>query len=172
MEVNRMLNVNQYEIRLDVQFKPLMNKVVSPTYSTIGSGACDIRVYPEMDCSDPNSPDAPTTHIINPGEIYKAPTGFATAFASSFVALVFNRSGMVTNRKLSLPAGVYVIDSDYRGQWMIPIQNLSSEPQILQSGDRIAQIIFLPRMFATFTPVENLPESTRGNGGFGSTGIK
>ena len=163
-------NIPRYVVK--VKIKKLFSKTIIPSYSTFGSGACDIRVYPEMTYENPESDDAPKEVVIQPGEIYFCHVGFATEFDENLVALIYNRSGMVTKNKLGLPAGVYVIDSDYRGEWLIPIQNRSNTPKILRSGDRVAQVIWHYCPFVTFDEVDELSSSGRGNNGFGSTGVK
>lgn len=157
---------------MEVNIKKLYSKVELPSYSTDGSGACDIRVYPELDYEDPESETASKEVVVQPGEIYHCHVGFATEFDWNWVALIYNRSGMVTNHQMGLPAGVYVIDSDYRGEWRIPIMNRSNTPKTLHSGDRIAQVIWHQCPSIKFNEVDTLKESSRGNGGFGSTGIK
>ena len=155
---------------MKVNIKKLYKNAEIPSYSTDGSAACDIHVYPEMDYSNPEDEATPKSRVIQPGEIYMCHVGFATEFDWNWVALVYNRSGMVTKRQLGLPAGVYVIDSDYRGEWTIPLQNKSNVPQTIESGDRIAQVIWQQCPRIDFDMVETLKDSDRGTGGFGSTG--
>lgn len=157
---------------MEVNIKKLYSKVELPSYSTDGSGACDVRVYPEMDYDDPECESASKEIVVQPGETYLCHVGFATEFDWNWVALIYNRSGMVTKNQMGLPAGVYVIDSDYRGEWRIPIMNRSNTPKTLHSGDRIAQVIWHQCPAIKFNEVETLRESSRGNGGFGSTGVK
>ena len=109
--------------------------------------------------------------VLLAGETVKVPTGWAIQLPDSqVVALVFARSGLAANYGVALANGVGVIDSDYRGEIQILISNNSSEPYIIHHGDRIAQLLFMPVMRAEFEIVEDLEETLRGKGGFGSTG--
>lgn len=157
---------------IKVDIKKLFKGVELPTYSTDGSAGCDIRVYPELESSNPEDPNAPKEITIEPGETYYCHTGFATKFSHNIVALIYNRSGLSTKEGLCLPAGVYVIDSDYRGEWRVPIKNTSNSKKVLKSGDRIAQVLWHYTPRASLNEVDELPKSKRGTSGFGSTGLK
>ncbi len=105
------------------------------------------------------------------GERRMIPTGIAIALPSAdYAALVFARSGLAVKHGLGLSNGVGVIDSDYRGEIGVGLVNLGSEPYTVQPGDRIAQLMVLPILRPTLTVVEELDETERGSGGFGSTG--
>lgn len=93
--------------------------------------------------------------------------GFATAFSPGWVALIWDRSGMGRKGVRSL-AGV--IDSNYRGEWSVLLANLSTEPVSIDIGDRVAQVLFQRVEDAFFLEVDDLPDSTRGDRGFGSSG--
>lgn len=164
-------NDNDIRMSLEVEFKKLFSKVEVPQISTFGSAGFDIHVYPELDYENPEDPNTPTEKIIQPGELYMCHTGIATSFKPYWAALIYNRSGMATKKRLCLPAGVYVIDSDYRGEWTIPIINNSNTPQVIKSGDRVAQILFHMVAYPLFNETDKLDETTRGTGGFGSTGV-
>lgn len=105
---------------------------------------------------------------LEPGETAAIPTGLALEFPNTHGALIEDRSGLAL-RGLTTLAGV--IDPGYRGEIKIVLTNLSSQPQIIQSGDRIAQLRIVQRIEATFEEVENLTESPRNTSGFGSTGM-
>lgn len=131
-----------------------------PTYATAASAGVDL-------CADLKEP-----LIINPGENVKIPTGLAIELPSqSVVALVFARSGLASRYGLGLTNGVGVIDSDYRGEIQVLVQNLGHHLVTINPGDRIAQIVFMPVFQALFEEVSELQETPRGVGGFGSTGI-
>ena len=99
------------------------------------------------------------------------PTGIAIALPSAeYVALVFDRSGLGIKHGIALSNGVGVIDSDYRGEIGVGLVNLSGTPYTVAPGDRIAQLAVVPVVRAALTPVEELDETARGAGGFGSTG--
>ena len=87
-----------------------------------------------------------------------------------WVALVFGRSGLGIKRGITLSNSVGVIDSDYRGEVKVGLINLSDEDYLVQNGERIAQLAVLPVAQATFTLADELGETSRGEGGFGSTG--
>ena len=88
------------------------------------------------------------------------------------VGLVFARSGLASKRSLAPANKVGVIDSDYRGEIMVALHNHSDKPQTVEAGERIAQIAFVPDVAAAFEEVEELEDTARGAGGFGSTGTK
>lgn len=98
------------------------------------------------------------------------PTGFATEIPHGFWGAIFARSGLASKQGLRPAQGVPVIDESYRGQWFIPLYNQSDEVQIIHHGDRICQFMLLPYFDTTLTEVDNLSETDRGEGGFGSTG--
>lgn len=114
------------------------------------------------------SVDSPV--VISSGYTVKIPTGFAIEIPTGCFGALFPRSGISTTRGLRLANCVGVIDSDYRGQVMVPIHNDTNEVQIVEPGERIAQLVILP--YLQFKPnyVESLSSTARGSGGFGSTG--
>ena len=99
-------------------------------------------------------------------------TGLAFAIPEGLVGLVVARSSLGTKRGLAPANKVGVIDSDYRGEVRVVLHNHSSEPQTIENGERIAQMLFVPYYFAEFALVEELSTTARGEGGFGSTGTK
>ena len=101
----------------------------------------------------------------------KIPTGIAIALPGpEYVALVYARSGLGIRHGVSLSNGVGVIDSDYRGEIMVGLTNLSDAPYTIHPGDRIAQLVVAPVVLPELERVEELDETGRGTGGFGSTG--
>lgn len=101
----------------------------------------------------------------------KIPTGIAIALPGpEYVALVYARSGLGIRHGVSLSNGVGVIDSDYRGEIMVGLTNLSDVPYTIHPGDRIAQLVVTPVVLPELERVEALDETGRGTGGFGSTG--
>lgn len=110
---------------------------------------------------------------ILPHETTMIPTGICTEMPKGSVGLVFPRSGLATKRGLRLANCVAVIDSDYRGEWFVPLHNDSNVTRTIEHGERIAQVIFLklPKVKMKEIPVEKFNSNTeRGIGGFGSTG--
>ena len=112
--------------------------------------------------------EAPVT--LAPGEGFSFPTGFAAEIPQGLVGLVFCRSGLGVKYGVSLPNCVGVIDSDYRGEVLVGLQNAGSADYIVQPGDRIAQLMIAPVIQADVRLVDGLDETQRGAGGFGSTG--
>ena len=130
-----------------------------PFYATAGAAAMDL-------CA---CVDAPVE--VAPRALVSIPTGIAIALPSAeYVALVFARSGLGIKHGIALSNGVGVIDSDYRGELRVPMVNLSNEPYTIQPGERVAQLCIAPVWQAAFAPADELTDTARGAGGFGSTG--
>ncbi len=106
---------------------------------------------------------------IQPGERKLIPTGIAMAIPSGYVGLIWDKSGIATNHGLKTMAGV--IDSGYRGEIKILIHNLSSQPYTVQAGTKIAQMLIQPVVHNEIVEVNELDDTSRGEGGFGSTGM-
>ena len=148
---------------MELKFKALNPKIGReiplPQFATPGSAAMDLRA-----CID-----RPVT--IRAGERTVVPTGLAMALPSAdYVALLFARSGLGIRKGVCLSNGVGVIDSDYRGEIGVGLVNLSQEAYTVQPGDRIAQLMVVPVARPTVSLVEDLDDTSRGSGGFGSTG--
>ena len=108
--------------------------------------------------------------MIGPGETVNVPTGVRMAIPYGCVGLVFPRSGLATKQGLRLANCVGVIDSGYRGEIGVPLHNDSNEERTVRHGDRVAQLVLLPFLPMEFEQVDTLPETVRGEGGFGSIG--
>ena len=147
-------------MKTKVEIKKLDERAIIPTYGTEFSAGADI--YALL--------DEPVT--IAPGETKLIHTGLAMAIPEGLVGLNFARSGMATKRGLAPANKVGVIDSDYRGELMVALYNQGNVAQTVEHGDRIAQIIFMPYYTADFILCDELDETVRGEGGFGSTGTK
>ena len=147
------------ELKIKAVSPKMGREIPLPRYQTAGAAAMDLCA-----CVD----EAVT---LAPGQRRGIPTGIAIALPSpDYVALVFVRSGMGFRHGIALSNGVGVIDSDYRGELLVPLMNLGKEPFSVEPGMRIAQLVVLPVLFPTCTVVEQLPETERGSNGFGSTG--
>ena len=109
---------------------------------------------------------------IAPGETYFVHTGLATEIPDGLVGLIYARSGLACKRGLAPANCVGVIDSDYRGEIMVALHNYSNNPQEIEPGERVAQLVIAPYIAADFVEVETLDNTERGAGGFGSTGRK
>jgi dUTP pyrophosphatase len=131
-----------------------------PEYQTVGSAGMDLRA----NLSEPIS--------LVPMERKLIPTGLFIALPESYEAQIRPRSGLSIKRGLSLVNAVGTIDSDYRGEIMVPIINFSNEVQVIEDGERIAQMVIARYEQASFTVLSVLSETKRGAGGFGSSGTK
>ncbi len=109
---------------------------------------------------------------IAPGETSKVTTGLAFAIPEGYFGGIFARSGLSTKKGLRPANCTGVVDSDYRGPVIVALHNDSAETRVIEPGERIAQLILLPYLAAEFDEVEELDETDRGCGGFGSTGTK
>ena len=133
-----------------------------PTFGSEFSAGADLYA-----CVDPNE-----VIKIEPGTTAKLSVGIKTEIPNGYVGLVFARSGIATKQDLAPANKVGVIDSDYRGEWFVPLHNHGSEIRNVSNGERIAQVIFMPVPKVLFETVafDKLSETERGEGGFGSTG--
>lgn len=109
---------------------------------------------------------------IAPHTTAKIGTGLAVAVPDGYFGAVFARSGLAAKEGLRPANCVGVCDSDYRGEYIVALHNDSDEARTVSNGDRIAQLVIMPFLEAEFDEVEALDETTRGAGGFGSTGKK
>ena len=142
----------------NVNIKKLNENAVIPTYGSEFSAGADLYA-----CSD-----API--VIEAGKTVLVHTGIAMEIPVGYVGLVFARSGLASKKGLAPANKVGVIDSDYRGEIMVALHNHGTIPQTISDGERIAQIVFAPYYAAEFSVVDELDDTTRGAGGFGSTG--
>ena len=110
--------------------------------------------------------------VINPGQIQKVSTGICAAPEENDVALcLFPRSGLATKQGITLINSIGLVDSDYRGEIIVPLVNHGQFPVHIKDGDRIAQLVVLGITRADFEEVAELSGTSRGEGGFGSTGV-
>lgn len=148
---------------MELKIKPLSSKlgkeIPFPAYATPGSAGMDLRA-----CID-----APVT--IPAGDRGMIPTGLSIALPGpEWVALVYARSGLAIKHGLAPANCVGVIDSDYRGEVVVGLLNSSREDYTIEPGERVAQLVIMPVTQAEITVVEELDDTQRGAGGFGSTG--
>ena len=143
---------------MQIDVKILREGAIIPTYGSGGAAAADLYA-----CLD-----SPVT--LSPDETVIIGTGLTAAIPEGYVGLVFARSGMATKRGLAPANKVGVVDSDYRGEYLVPLHNHGTEPQTITHGERIAQMAIIPVVQAVFNVVDELDDTTRGDGGFGSTG--
>jgi len=129
-----------------------------PQYETPGSAGMDLRAHL----------DQPVT--LGPLERAMIPTGLFIELPMGYEAQIRPRSGMAAKRGLTMLNSPGTIDSDYRGEIKCIVVNVSNEPQTIESGERIAQMVIARYEQINWEPAASLAESTRGAGGFGSTG--
>ena len=133
--------------------------IPAPHFATPGSAAMDLCACLDGDVT------------LNAGARQVLPTGVAIALPSAdYVALICARSGLASKHGITMANGVGVIDSDYRGELRVALFNESDTDYTIHDGDRIAQLMVLPVVRPTLEFVEELDETERGAGGFGSTG--
>ena len=108
---------------------------------------------------------------ISPHETLKVGTGIAIAIPEGYFGAIFARSGLATKQGIRPANAVGVIDSDYRGELIVALHNDTNQTQYLNAGDRIAQLVVVPYALAEFDEVDELDNTIRGDGGFGSTGV-
>ena len=146
-------------MKTQVKVKRLNDSAVLPKRATEGSAGADLYA-----CIN-----EPLT--IAPGELVKIPTGIAIELESNdLAAFLFARSGLGVKHGITLSNSVGVVDSDYRGEICVGLCNVSSEPYTIQPNERVAQMVIMPVACADFIETEELSDTVRGEGGFGSTG--
>ena len=113
---------------------------------------------------------AVTDAVIDPGETVKIGTGIAMAPPPYYAGFIFARSGLATKQGLRPANAVGICDNDYRGEYIVPLYNDSNERRYVVKGDRIAQVAFIKTLDACIQEVDELEETKRGAGSFGSSG--
>ena len=147
-------------MQTNVKIKKLNPAATIPAYGTEFAAGADLYA-----CTDESI-------TINPGETQFIHTGLAMEIPEGLVGLIYARSGMACKKGVAPANKVGVIDSDYRGEIIVALYNHSETPLVVNSGERVAQMVYAPYYHAQFTEVSELEDSVRGEGGFGSTGVK
>ena len=146
-------------VDVKIRFLDTNTERVLPFYATSGSAGMDLTACLKEDVT------------LEPLERKLIPTGIAIGLPSpDYAAFVFARSGLASKKGITLPNCVGVIDSDYTGELMVSLINLSRESYTIKNGERIAQLVIMEVAKANFNVVERLDDTERGGGGFGSTG--
>ena len=145
-------------ITIQLKRLPHGDGLPAPAYATSGAAGIDV-----LSAED---------EILPPAGRHAVATGFAVAIPDGYEIQVRPRSGLALKHGISLPNTPGTIDSDYRGELKIIMINLSQEAFVIRRGDRIAQLVAAPVQLAMFEEVAELNETTRGAGGFGSTGLR
>ena len=141
-----------------VRIKKLDDRAVIPTYGSAYSAGADLYAVADEDIT------------IMPGETVLIHTGLAMEIPVGYVGLIYARSGLASKKGLAPANKVGVIDSDYRGEFMVALHNHSAISHTVSHGERIAQLVLMPYLAADFAEADELSETGRGAGGFGSTG--
>lgn len=143
---------------ISVEIKKLKEEAELPCYMTEGSAGCDVKAC------------LPESLVIQPNQRCAVPTGLAFGIPEGFEIQVRPRSGLAIKQGLTVINAPGTIDCDYRGEVMVLLVNLGTEPVKLQHGDRIAQLVLQKVDQIKWKHVLQLTETQRGQGGFGSTG--
>lgn len=144
----------------NIKIKLLNENAIMPTYGSDYAAGADLYACIEE------------KKEIKPGETVFIGTGVSMAIPEGLGGFLFARSGLGCKKGLAPSNKVGVIDSDYRGEIVIALHNHSKETHEINPNDRIAQIVFMPYVKGNFKIVDDLEKTTRGAGGFGSTGNK
>ena len=144
---------------IPVNVKKLNPNAIIPTLGSEQAAGCDLySCFKEEEIR------------IKPHTTVKIPTGLAFEIPRGIFGAIFARSGLATKEGLRPANCVGVCDSDYRGEYIVPMHNDTDEVMTIASGERIAQLIVMPFVGIEFNIVDELTETKRGDGGFGSTG--
>ena len=143
-----------------IQIKKLSDSVLIPKYETTGSSGMDIAAH------------IPNNIIIDPGEKALVTTGFSIAIPRGYEVQIRPRSGLAAKKNITVLNTPGTIDADYRGEIKVILINLGKEKFIIKNGERIAQMVVCPVVQAYLEEVNELTNTDRGSGGFGSTGTK
>ena len=141
-----------------IRVKKLRPNAVLPTYGSAEAAGADLYACLEEPV------------IAEPGRTVWIPTGIAMEVPKGCAGLVYARSGLACKKGLAPANKVGVIDSDYRGEITVVLHNHGSQPQTIAHGERIAQMVITPVLTPAYEAVEDLSDTGRGQGGFGSTG--
>lgn len=146
---------------MKLRIKKLNENAVVPTYGSPYSAGADLYAVLDKDKIE-----------IPPHETVLVHTGLSFEIPEGYVGLVYARSGLATKRGLAPANKVGVIDADYRGEVMVSLHNHSNTLQEIDNGERVAQIVIAPFLKVEFEESDELSDTVRGTGGFGSTGKK
>ncbi len=145
-------------MNIPVRVKKLKENAILPSYGSEYAAGADLYA-----CID-----APV--VIQPHETVMIGTGLAMELPEGYAGLIYPRSGISAKRGLAPANKVGVVDPDYRGEFMVAMHNHSNSPAIVEPGERIVQLVITPFLTADFEEADELSDTVRGAGGFGSTG--
>ena len=141
-----------------IRVKKLRDNAILPTYGSAEAAGADLYA-----CLDAEV-------VIKPGDSAFIPTGLSMEIPKGYAGLIYARSGLACKRGLAPANKVGVVDSDYRGEFMVVLHNHGNEPQTVTHGERIAQLVVTPVLTPSCVECDDLSETVRAEGGFGSTG--
>ena len=145
---------------MEVGIKKLNEKATLPTYGSEFAAGADLYACIDKEVT------------VNPHETVLIPTGLAMELPVGYAGLIYARSGLATKKGLAPANKVGVVDCDYRGEVKVALHNHSAVAQTVAPGERVAQLVIAPYLTADFVEAEELSDTVRGAGGFGSTGTK
>lgn len=143
-----------------IRVKKLRSNAILPTYGSAEAAGADLYACLDADV------------VIGQGESAFIPTGLSMEIPKGYAGLIYARSGFACKRGLAPANKVGVVDSDYRGEFIVVLHNHGSQPQTVTHGERIAQLVVTPVLTPFFIECDDLSETERAGGGFGSTGSK
>ena len=143
-----------------ILIKKTSKEVITPKYKTDGSSGVDFSAFLDKEV------------VIKPNSSELIPTGLQVAIPEDFEIQIRPRSGLAAKESIGVLNSPGTIDSDYRGELKIILFNHGNKDFIINNGDRIAQMVLVPILKMEFEEVDSLPDTVRGQGGFGSTGKK
>ena len=141
-----------------IRVKKLKENAILPTYGSAEAAGADLYACLNEDVT------------IQPGETVFIPTGLSMELPVGYAGLIYARSGLACKRGLAPANKVGVVDSDYRGEFMVALHNHGADAQTVCHGERVAQLVITPVFTPGFTVVSDLSDTQRAGGGFGSTG--
>ena len=143
-----------------ISVKKLDERAVLPTYGSEFAAGADLYAVCDEEL------------VFQPNETKFVKTGLAMEIPEGYAGLIYARSGIANKRGLAPSNKVGVVDADYRGEIMVSLHNHSNETQEISDGERVAQMVIAPFLAVEYNEVEELSDTERGLGGFGSTGKK
>ena len=143
---------------MEIRVKKLKETAILPTYGSPAAAGADLYA-PQGE-----------GYTVAPGETVFVKTGLSAEIPAGYAGFVYARSSLGSKRGLAPANKVGVIDSDYRGEIMVALYNHSGETQTVMGGERVAQLVIAPVVRAVFSEADELSDTARGAGGFGSTG--
>ena len=141
-----------------IRVKRLKANAILPTYGSNEAAGADLYACLEQDIT------------IDPGQSAFVPTGLSMEIPKGCAGLIYARSGLACKRGLAPANKVGVVDSDYRGEFMVVLYNHGCQSQTVSHGERIAQLVITPVLTPAYEEVDSLSDTQRASGGFGSTG--